>query len=179
MMVNKKNKLKKIFKVLNKVEDIVLIILVIGMLSTILIQIIGRVVGKPIPWTEEVSRYLFLWMMFIALASGFNRVESSRVVMFVENLPKSLKVIVPIIYGIFVTFIFIFMIIYGGEVVKQQIMLNETGTAIKLPMYLVGLCQPVAGILGLMGVFQSFIEYPEKIKLVEEKSHELENEKED
>lgn len=177
-MVDKKVKLKKFFKVFNKIEDIILILLVIGMLTTILIQIVGRVVGKPIPWTEEVSRYLFLWMMFIALASGFNRVESSRVVMFVENLPKSLKIIVPIIYGFFVTLIFIFMIVYGGEVVKQQITLNEMGTAIKLPMYLVGLCQPVAGVLGLIGVFQSFIEYPEKIKLVEDNSSEFENEKE-
>lgn len=177
-MVDKKVKLKKFFKVFNKIEDIILILLVIGMLTTILIQIVGRVVGKPIPWTEEVSRYLFLWMMFIALASGFNRVESSRVVMFVENLPKSLKIIVPIIYGFFVILIFIFMIVYGGEVVKQQITLNEMGTAIKLPMYLVGLCQPVAGVLGLIGVFQSFIEYPEKIKLVEDNSSEFENEKE-
>lgn len=174
-----KNKLKKFFKVFNKIEDIILILLVVGMLFTIILQIIGRIIGKPIPWTEEVSRYLFLWMMFVALASGFNRVESSRVIMFVEKLPKSMKIIIPIIYGLFVTFIFVFMIVYGGELVRQQITLNEMGTAIKIPMYLVGLCQPIAGALGLIGIFQSFIEYSEKIKLTEDINDELIKGKED
>ena len=54
----------------------VLAIMVVGMIFTILVQIIGRVIGHPFPWTEETSRYLFLWMMFVALAAGFNQAES-------------------------------------------------------------------------------------------------------
>ena len=90
-MVRKKSKLSGFFDVVNKLEDIVLAILVTGMVVVIMIQIIGRVVGRPFPWTEESSRYLFLWMMFVALAAGFNRCESSRVTLFLQMGPKWLK----------------------------------------------------------------------------------------
>ena len=79
------------FDIVNKLEDIVLAILVAGMVLVIMIQIIGRIIGRPFPWTEESSRYLFLWMMFVALAAGFNKCESSRVTLFLQMGPKWLK----------------------------------------------------------------------------------------
>ena len=69
-MDRKKSKLSGFFDVINKLEDVVLAVLVIGMVVVIMLQIIGRVTGHPFPWTEETSRYLFLWMMFVALAAG-------------------------------------------------------------------------------------------------------------
>lgn len=171
-MKNNKS-LKKFFEAVNKLEEILLIAFVVGMIFTILVQIMGRVIGTPFPWTEEVSRYLFLWMMFVALAAGFNRVESSRVTIFIKKLPKAIQKIVPIIYGIFVLSIFIFMVIYGGEVVSQQLSMNERGTAIKIPMALIGMCQPVAGVLGIIGVIQSFIEYPQRVAAIDDRDQEL------
>ena len=168
-----KNTLKKFFYAVNKVEDFLLVVFVVGMILTILVQIIGRAVGKPFPWTEEVSRYLFLWMMFIALAAGFNRVESSRVTIFIKKLPFAIRHFIPWIYGLFVTGIFAFMVIYGSQVVMQQVQLNEMGTAVQIPMALIGICQPVAGVLGIIGVVQSFLEYPERVAAIDDRDQEL------
>ena len=71
-MERKKTALSRFFDVIDGVENAVLAVMVVGMIFTILVQIIGRVIGHPFPWTEETSRYLFLWMMFVALAAGFN-----------------------------------------------------------------------------------------------------------
>ena len=90
-MEKKKSVISKVFGCVNKVENVILAIMVVGMLVTILLQIIGRVIGHPFPWTEETSRYLFLWMMFVALASGFNQAESSRVTLLLQVGPKWLK----------------------------------------------------------------------------------------
>ena len=68
-MERKKTALSRFFDVIGGVENVVLAIMVVGMIFTILVQIIGRVIGHPFPWTEETSRYLFLWMMFVALAA--------------------------------------------------------------------------------------------------------------
>lgn len=78
-MERKKTAFSKLFDIVDGIENVVLAIMVIGMVVTIMIQIIGRIIGHPSPWTEETSRYLFLWMMFVALAAGFNQAESSRV----------------------------------------------------------------------------------------------------
>ncbi|MGE9993450.1 TRAP transporter small permease [Peptoniphilaceae bacterium SGI.137] len=171
--MKKFQKLKIFFNIVNRIEDFLLVVFVAGMIFTILIQIIGRIVGHPFPWTEEVSRYLFLWMMFVALAAGFNRVESSRVTIFVKKLPKTLRKLIPILYSIFVIGLFLFMVIYGSEVVSQQIAMNERGTAVQIPMALIGICQPVAGVLGIIGVIQSFIEYPDRIAAIDDRDQEL------
>lgn len=155
----------KIFEIVVKLENILLAIMVIGMLVTILLQILGRITKHPFPWTEETSRYLFLWMMFIALASGFNQAESSRVTLLLQAGPKWLKRFSEILYAVVVTAFFGFMIVWGIEVVQQQIMMNEMGTALKIPMCLIGICQPIAGVLGIIGVAESFLYHHHKITI--------------
>ena len=164
-MEKKKSVISKVFGCVNKVENVILAIMVVGMLVTILLQIIGRVIGHPFPWTEETSRYLFLWMMFVALASGFNQAESSRVTLLLQVGPKWLKKFSEILYAVIVVAFFGFMIIWGIEVVRQQIMMKEMGTALMIPMYLIGICQPIAGVLGIIGVLQSFMEYHGNVEI--------------
>lgn len=164
-MEKKKSVISKVFGCVNKVENVILAIMVVGMLVTILLQIIGRVIGHPFPWTEETSRYLFLWMMFVALASGFNQAESSRVTLLLQVGAKWLKKFSEILYAVIVVAFFGFMIIWGIEVVRQQIMMKEMGTALAIPMWVIGICQPIAGVLGIIGVAESFLEHHEKVAI--------------
>lgn len=166
-MSEKKSVLSGFFRGVDILENIILAVMVIGMILTILIQIIGRVIGHPFAWTEETSRYLFLWMMFVALAAGFNKAESSRVTLFLMIGPKWLKKFSEILYAVVVVFFFGFMIIYGSEVVKQQITMGEMGTALQIPMYIIGICVPVSGVLGIIGVVNSFLQHRQNITIPE------------
>lgn len=164
-MERTRSKLAVFFDVVNKLEDIVLGILVTGMVAVIMIQIIGRITGHPFPWTEESSRYLFLWMMFVALAAGFSKCESSRVTLFLQIGPAWLKKLSEILYAVFVIAFFIVMLIYGWEVVQQQIDWEEMGTALLIPMWIIGICQPVGAVLGIIGTLQNFLEYHDKVAI--------------
>lgn len=178
-MERKKSKISAFFDLVNKAENFLLAVLVIGMVLVIIVQIIGRLIGRPFPWTEETSRYLFIWMMFTALASGFNMCESSRVTLFLQMGPKWLKKFSEILYMTVVLGFFMFMFVFGIEVVKQQMMLNEMGTALRIPMYFIGICQPVSAVLGFIGTIQSFMEYHKKVAIGDketEKQKALENE---
>ena len=169
-MERKKSPLYKFFDCVDFLENVIVGVALIGMFFTIMAQIIGRLVAHPFPWTEETTRYLFIWMMFIALASGFNKAESSRVVLFLNMGPKWLKKVCELLYAVIVIRLFGVMIIYGWELVMQQKMLNEMGTALRIPMTIVGFCVPLSGVLGIAGTVQSFLEYrgnvsiPEKVK---------------
>lgn len=169
-MQREKSSLTKFFDIVQKLEGIFLTIMVIGMLVTLTLQIVGRISGHPFPWTEETSRYLFLWMMFVALASGANEVEYSRVTILLQYSPKFVKKLSEILYAVCVAGIFVFMIIWGWQVVQQQIMFNEMGTALRIPMWIIGICQPIAGVLGLIGVLQSFMEYHYKVAILDRES---------
>ncbi len=178
-MERKKSKLFVFFNMVNKLEDIILAMLVIGMVADIMLQIAGRIMGHPFPWTEETSRYLFLWMMFLALAAGFNRCESSRVTLFLQVAPLWFKKFSEVLYAVFCMGFFVFMFVFGIQVVQQQIMLHEMGTALRIPMSLIGICQPVGAVLGFIGTIQSFLEYHDKITIGDketEKKKTLKNE---
>ena len=158
-MGRKKSPLYKLFDCVDFLENVIVGVALTGMFFTIMAQIIGRLVAHPFPWTEETTRYLFIWMMFIALAAGFNKAESSRVVLFLNLGPKWLKKFSEVLYAVIVIGFFGFMVIYGWELVMQQKMLNEMGTALRIPMTIIGFCVPLSGVLGITGTIQSFLEY--------------------
>lgn len=171
-MERKKSPLYKFFDFVNILEDVVVGVALVGMFLTIMFQIVGRLVAHPFPWTEETTRYLFIWMMFVALASGFNKAESSRVVLLLNIGPKWLKKLSEVLYAVIVIGFFGFMIVYGSELVKQQMMLNEMGTALRIPMTLIGVCVPLSGILGIVGTVQSFLEYRGNVAIADGKGGE-------
>lgn len=157
------NILKGFFKVVDLFFESLLFITLGGLFLVVLIQIAGRILGAPAPWTEEGTRYLFLWMMFIALAYGFRYSESARVNLLVESLPKFMKKIAGVLYLITTIGFFAFIAFYGGMLVKQQVQMKEMGAAILIPMYLIGLSVPTSGVLGIITTVQCLIQTPEKI----------------
>lgn len=157
---------RKLFKIINSIENILCAATLMGLFFTIILQICGRIFAHPFPWTEETTRYLFIYMMFIALASGFNKAESSRVIIFISIFNnKIIQQIAKIIYIVVVIGFFLFMFIYGLMLVHQQIIMNEMGTALMIPIAIIGTCVPLSGILGIIGVIQSLIEYPDKVDI--------------
>lgn len=164
--------LSKFFDLVNIFENILMASSLIGLFCTIILQILGRVFAHPFPWTEETTRYLFIYMMFIALASGFNKSESSRVVIFLSFAPKFIKKFSKVLYAVIVTGFFLFMIAYGTQLVHQQITMNEKCTALPISMAFVGVCVPLSGILGIIGVIQSLLEYEDNIDIADKSTAE-------
>lgn len=85
-MERKHSPLSKFFDVVDKLEDILCGGTLVCLLLVVLLQVGGRLMGVTLTWTEETTRFFFLWMMFLAVAAGFNRAESSRVVILVNML---------------------------------------------------------------------------------------------
>ena len=45
-------------------------VIVLGLLVTVSCQALSRLTGASAPWTEELSRFLFIWTAFLGMASG-------------------------------------------------------------------------------------------------------------
>ena len=88
---------------------------------------------RPVSWTEEATRFLFVWMVFLGLSAGFRTVESARVMVFLALLPGLFRrLAVPIYVGVSVLF-FVLMGWTGSSLVRQQIMMNETAATLLFP----------------------------------------------
>jgi len=62
------------------------------MVVVTLAQVIFRyVIEAPLPWSEELARYCFVWIVFLGGAIGLSRGVHLGVDLFVNQLPKRLR----------------------------------------------------------------------------------------
>lgn len=126
-----------------------------GILVVVLLQVTSRLLGTPLPWTEEAVRFLFIWMVFLGLAAGFRTVESARVVVFMAMARGVFRhIAVPIYVGSSVIF-FLITGWTGITLVRQQIMMNEVAATLPIPMWVIGLVMPVSSVIAILAIIES------------------------
>ncbi|BDG60154.1 TRAP transporter small permease [Caldinitratiruptor microaerophilus] len=139
-----------------------------GMLVSVLLQIGSRLAGKPVAWTEEGTRFLFLWIVFLGIGAGFRKAESARVTYFLTKMPRPVRRLAPHIYAATTIGFFVLVLITGSQLVLQQIRSHELGSALMIPMWLVGISVPASAVLGILGVIESLLVRPELLQVEEE-----------
>lgn len=164
-MERKQSPLSKFFDVIDKLENILCGGTLVCLLVVVLLQVGSRLMKLNLSWTEETTRFFFLWMMFMAVAAGFNRAESSRVIILVNLFPRPLQKLCTVLYYVVTLGFFVFMVYYGFQLSMQKFAFHEMATAIAVPMGFMMLCVPICGILGVIGTIQSFLEYPHKVEI--------------
>lgn len=146
-----------IFKYINKASDFFAGLIAVALFVVVIIQIGGRLIGNSAPWTEEMTRYIFIWMIFLGVGIGFREAESPRVTFLLKMLPKFIQGIGRWIYTIGTIGFLLFMVVYGFELVSQQITMNETSSVLLIPMWIIGISIPISAILGVINTIQSLI----------------------
>jgi C4-dicarboxylate transporter DctQ subunit len=126
-----------------------------GILIVVLIQVVSRLLGAPVSWSEEATRYLFVWMVFLGLAAGFRTVESARVVVFIAAVPRLFRRLAVPIYVSSSILFFVLMGWTGISLVRQQIMMNEETATLPIPMWIIGLILPISAVLAILAILES------------------------
>ena len=57
--------MKLINKIIDLIEDYLLIVLMAVMVVVVFLQVVLRVMGGDLSWTEETARYLFTWVIYL------------------------------------------------------------------------------------------------------------------
>lgn len=82
----------------------------------IVLQITVRyVLEYPLPWTEELSRYAFVWASFLAAAPIVGRNQHFMIDMLVESLPGNAKRICLILAAVCTLAFTLLLAVYGSR----------------------------------------------------------------
>lgn len=111
--------MKKIFQRLWNNFEVYLMILFLGIfLLNITVQIFLRLFFKsPLSFTEEVSRYSFVWMVFLGLSYATKYHKHIRIDCFVTRLPQKIQIIIEFIIDIVTLVVFSWIFVKGIEYV--------------------------------------------------------------
>lgn len=121
----------------------------------VIIGVFSRILNINTAWYEETTRVFFLWMMWVGVGTGFNHSESSRVTVLANLLPEILQKICHALYYILNLVMFAVLIGFGVRLAIQQFTMNEMGSALHIPMWIVGICVPVGSVFGFIGVLNT------------------------
>ncbi len=142
------------------VVDAALALGVFGMLVTVTLQIIMRLAGQSLNWSEELTRFLFLWAVFLGMASGFRTAEHPRITVVVRLLPQAVRRLTLHLYVLLGVSFFAVVAYYGVQLVLSQYRTGQTSPALQVGVFLISLSVAVSAVLAVIAHIQSVYSDP-------------------
>lgn len=115
---------------LDHFEGYVCQVLLTFFVTLLFIQIILRIFGLPLTWSEEMARYAFLWFIMFGACYATRLAALNRVVMHLQLMPKPLATTLLILGDLFWVVFSLAMAWYGFLAIKELL---------ELPYYTPGL----------------------------------------
>ena len=135
----------------SKLIDTFIHIILVTALSLIVILVFSNVVlryifGSGIIWSQELSRYLFVWMTFIGAIIAFKHNDHLAINMVVKRLPGFYKKIAVTLNYLII--LFILALIFHGSWKMTVLNFDSTSPATGLPLSIIY----VSGLLVSLGM---------------------------
>src|SRR5690554_5609036 len=144
------------FDFIEKILSITIIILLAIMTVSTSYQIILRFVfnGGNI-WSEELTRYCFVWVVMLGSVVAIRKARHMRIDFFVNLLnPKQRKVADLFAYVVMIVFL-IALTVKGADIASQTA--NQLSSGLKIPMSFMYSSMPVSSVLMLAFIIEDMI----------------------
>ncbi len=156
---------------MKKINDIVFKYLInpavkvtgIALLLVILLQIFGRMfLSRPPAWTEEMSRFIFLWYCFLGCACTLRAKQHLGLDYFYNKFGKKVQTTIDVIIQILTAVFGLYCAFFGSQVIK--VVAKRVAPITRLSMRWFYLVLPIMGVLFVMLSLENLIELFKKSK---------------
>src|SRR5690554_63927 len=122
------------------------------------VQVVARYVfNSSLSWSEELTRYLFVWSAFLSLPYTIKTNIALKIDQLFTVLPEGLKKALWIVGYVLMFVFFTFMFKNAIGVVQSSINSGQRSPALGLPMYLVQLSSLAGFGLAIIRTLQALI----------------------
>jgi TRAP-type C4-dicarboxylate transport system permease small subunit len=148
-------------KLLKPLEWIENTIAVISMTAVSLI-IFGQVVSRygfnytPI-WSEELSRFLIVWSIFIGVSIGVRNNQHIGVDAIIRFLPHRLKVASEVLLNLIGVIVLAVLIFNSIEFIQHTMEFEQLSPAMRIPMYIPYIAMPVGLSLSIIHFIHNIV----------------------
>lgn len=121
------------------------------MVVIIFLQIISRIlIQSSFPWTEELARFLMIWLTFLGAAFSFQYGAHIGITLITNKIPKKVAAVVQIIVCLLCVVLFSILIVQGYDLVMRST--TQVSPALGVPMNYVYTIIPISGLLMTLNV---------------------------
>lgn len=144
----------KLLKLIDDKFEMAICVTLMSIMSVLLfVQVIMRyVVGQSLSWSEELARYIFIWLIYLGISYGAKIMKHIKIEAALAAFPERLRPYV-VILGDIIFLCFALYICYAGHnMVVRQMRLGQTSPAMGMPMWIL-YAAPMVGF-GLTAIRQ-------------------------
>ena len=139
--------MKNIINKIEKITEYILVILLVLLVVMVFFQVINRFILRiPAAWTEEIGRFLFVWVSAVGIALALRKKAHVGLSMIVDSLPKGLRKIIQLIAKI-IMLAFYLIILYWGSIWSYYGLMESTNSLQWVPMFYVYIAIPFSALL--------------------------------
>jgi len=131
----KRNDFQQFMDFFDKLVETVLISMMCGVLICVWLQVLGRYLHfvKPLPWTEEIARWILVWLTFLGASHVAKTSSFTRVDFFVKKASPKVQEIIGI-FNKLCMIGFTGWFTYKSFTVFTTVSVHELGPTTQLPM---------------------------------------------
>jgi TRAP-type C4-dicarboxylate transport system permease small subunit len=127
---------------------LVFVVKIVGivMVLVLLAQVFSRLLMPvPLAWTEELSRYLFIWFCLLGCVLTLRQMQHLGIAYFYAKLPDGPRRALAIVIDVLVAVFGLFVLMKGLELI--DVTSFQRSTVMRLPMKYVYLVLPIMGAM--------------------------------
>ncbi|MGO4171694.1 TRAP transporter small permease [Bosea sp. TAF32] len=148
-------------RVFDRAMEVIAAILLVALLITVTLGIVTRALGEPLIWTDEVSRFLMLWVAVTGWILASRRRAHIRIRFFHDMLPargwrsaEAIMQLAMIVFGLLIAW-------YGVHLVEANHDLEATTVPLSMgllyaPMVLAGIVTALQGVGEFVGSLRNW-----------------------
>ena len=150
--------MKKITKIYDSLEAFVLVLALAFSTLLIFVQVIFRyVLNDSITWSEELARYIFIWMIWLGTSVSMKQKEHIRMDMLMNAVHGKGKLVLDLVSGIIMLAFCIFLVKYGWDLVASMMSRGNKSVALRLPMWVVYSSLPFSQLIVALRLIGSIV----------------------
>lgn len=146
-------------------EEFLLTILLFLMTIIMGIQVFSRyILGHSLTWSEELTRYLFIWSSFLSISYCTRKCISIKIEQFLHKFSTKDQILLKIVNHLIEITLFLYLIPAAFLYVKAAVVSEQVSPALGIPMYMIQIAPLVGFSLVVLRIIQRI--FIESLKLV-------------
>ena len=131
---------------------VVIVVLLTAMTLTVALQIVLRYFfASPLPWGEEITRYMFVYLIFLGSAVGIHAGIHVSIDALIVRLPARARRAMELLAKLIVAAFLVVLVIYGTQLALTTI--GQRSPALGIPIGIAYFAIPLGALFGLLFVF--------------------------
>ena len=127
---------KALFYLDEYLEEFVMTVMLILMALIMGIQVLSRyILGMSLSWSEEVTRYLFIWSAFISVSLCTKKCISIKIDQFIKMFSKKGRALFKILNLTIEFVFFVYLVPFAWRYLLTTIASGQVSPACGIPMY--------------------------------------------